>query len=81
MASLYYKDATAAILVYDVTNEKSFESISYWVEELKNKATRDNMVMCLVGNKCDIEQNQKKISTNTAKSNYSFFIFSLFRRI
>lgn len=31
MAPLYYRDADAAILVYDVTNPKSFESLNFWL--------------------------------------------------
>lgn len=33
---LYYKDEKAIILVYDITNKKTFESIKdYWVPEIK----------------------------------------------
>jgi small GTP-binding protein len=42
-----------AILVYDVTNHESFESIPEWIELVKN-AARPNAVLMLVGNKCDV---------------------------
>jgi len=32
MAPLYYKGANAAIIVYDIKNQTTFESISYWLE-------------------------------------------------
>lgn len=67
MANLYYQDAAAAILTYDVTQEKSFESLSYWVEELKNRVDQDKLVLCLAGNKCDCETNDKKVSNQKAK--------------
>lgn len=68
MANLYYQDAAAAILTYDVTNEKSFESLSFWIDELRNKIDQDKIVLCLAGNKCDSDNNDKQVLTNTAKT-------------
>lgn len=68
MANLYYQDAAAAILTYDVSNEKSFESLNYWIEELRNKIDQDKIVLCLAGNKCDKDQNEKKVQYSSAKS-------------
>jgi Ras-related protein Rab-5C len=68
MANLYYHDASAAILTYDVSNEKSYESLNYWIEELKNKVDKDKLVLCLAGNKCDREVIDKKVHTLTAKN-------------
>jgi small GTP-binding protein len=67
MANLYYRDASAAILTYDITNEKTFTSINYWVEELRNKCDRDNMVLCLAANKCDVDNSERKVQTSTGK--------------
>lgn len=36
MAPMYYRNASAAMLVYDVTNSKSFEEIRGWVTELQS---------------------------------------------
>ena len=37
IAKIFYKDAKAAILVYDITSEKSFDEIkNYWYEQIKN---------------------------------------------
>ena len=33
---MYYRGASLALLVYDVTNEESFEKAKEWVSELKN---------------------------------------------
>jgi len=68
MANLYYQDASAAILTYDVSNEKSFESLNYWIEELRNKIDQDKIVLCLAGNKCDKDYNEKKVQYSTAKA-------------
>lgn len=65
MANLYYRDASAAILTYDATNEKTFDSINFWVEELKYKCDQEKLVLCLAGNKCDVED--RKIQYSTGK--------------
>jgi small GTP-binding protein len=67
MANLYYRDASAAILTYDITNEKTFESLSYWVEELKYKCDQEKLVLCLAGNKCDVDSSERQVSYNTGK--------------
>ena len=59
MASLYYKDAAAAILTYDITEESSLENLCYWIEELKNTADNKDILLCLAGNKCDANENRK----------------------
>lgn len=42
-----------ALLVYDVTNRRSFESLQAWAEEVKNVAPKDVM-LALIGNKSDL---------------------------
>ena len=64
MASLYYKDAVAAILVYDVSNKESLESLDYWVTELKNNVDNTNFIISLAGNKCDLSNEVKTVSYN-----------------
>jgi small GTP-binding protein len=34
LARMYYRDADAAVLVYDITKNASFEGLKNWVEEL-----------------------------------------------
>lgn len=68
MANLYYRDAQAAILVYDVTNEASFQSVDYWIQELLEKANAKNnsILLVLAGNKSDL-QSDRKVQINQAK--------------
>ena len=68
MTNLYYRDAQVAILTYDITNESSFNSIEFWIKELKYKVENENMILCLVGNKCDVNVNDRKITTNKGKT-------------
>lgn len=67
MANLYYQDAAAAILTYDVTNEKTLQSLNYWIDELKNKLNQDKIVICIAGNKCDCDPNERKVPTISGK--------------
>ena len=53
---------------YDITNESSFASIDFWIEELKFKVENENMILCLVGNKSDVTQDERKVSTAKAKN-------------
>ncbi len=52
MAPMYYRGAKAAICVFDVTNEESFNRILAWLRDLKAHAD-PNVVICIAGNKCD----------------------------
>ena len=68
MASLYYKDAVAAILVYDVSNPESLESLDYWVKELKENVDNKDFIISLAGNKVDLENDLKKLTYNEGKN-------------
>jgi Ras-related protein Rab-5C len=68
MTNLYYRDAQVAILTYDITNESSFSSIDFWINELKYKVENENMILCLVGNKSDVNANERKVMASKGKS-------------
>ncbi|EAX94134.1 small GTP-binding protein, putative [Trichomonas vaginalis G3] len=53
LAPIYYKDAVAAILVYSVTDSKSFEKMQQWRKELVS-SRGDNIKIILCGNKIDL---------------------------
>ena len=67
MTNLYYRDAQVAILTYDVTNPQTFEGLGYWLKELNDKVNRDNMLLFLAGNKCDVDNDMKRVSSSKAK--------------
>jgi len=54
MAPLYYRDAQAALLVYDISDTRTFSSLDYWVRELDEKVRDENMVLFMAGNKADL---------------------------
>jgi len=50
----YYRGAAGALLVYDITRRDTFQHLSRWLEEARNHANA-NMVIMLIGNKSDLE--------------------------
>ncbi|GFN98035.1 ras-related protein rab-21 [Plakobranchus ocellatus] len=75
MAPMYYRKANAAMLVYDITSLDSFYDIKDWVKELK-KNVDTPIVLCLLGNKSDLE-NGRKVSKEDAEE-YAASIDALF---
>lgn len=57
ISRLYYRGANAAILCYDVTNEKSFADMGLWLKELRDHCgleADDDMILHIVGTKSDV---------------------------
>lgn len=50
----YYRGANGILLVYDITQPKTFDNISKWVRNINEHASEDVERM-LIGNKCDME--------------------------
>ena len=68
----YYIKGDAFILMYDVTNENSFNDLNQWIKDIKeNKGidnnNNENYVIYLAGNKIDII-NERKIQTEDAEN-------------
>ncbi|EIN13491.1 ras-domain-containing protein [Punctularia strigosozonata HHB-11173 SS5] len=64
LAPMYYRNAQAAVVVYDVTKASSLEKAKSWVKELQRQAN-PNIVIALAGNKVDLVQ-QPSSSTPAA---------------
>jgi Ras-related protein Rab-8A len=52
ITTAYYRGAMGIILVYDVTDETTFQNIRNWLRAVQQHAT-ENVNIILVGNKCD----------------------------
>lgn len=50
----YIRDSTIAIIVFDVTNTTSFDSVAKWVDDVRTERD-DSVVMMAIGNKTDLE--------------------------
>ena len=76
LASMFYKEASAAILVYDITRKDSFEQIQqYWASQIKENSP-SNIILALCGNKSDIIE-EEKVDEEEAR-NYAKEINALF---
>jgi small GTP-binding protein len=55
ITSAYYRGAIGALLLYDVSASLTFQSLPRWLQELRENAD-GNIVVMLVGNKCDLQE-------------------------
>ena len=53
--SSYYRGAHGILLIFDVTETESFESLKNWLIEIE-KNTNKNVIKLLIGNKCDLDE-------------------------
>ena len=58
LAKMFFKDAAVTLLVYDITNKDSFIEIKdYWMDLVKEHG-REQVIMYIVGNKCDLSEKE-----------------------
>eukprot|EP01132_Coremiostelium_polycephalum_P009998 gene9998-12261_t len=53
LTPMYYRGASAAVIVYDITKRNTFETLKRWVSELQKHAA-PNLILALAGNKLDL---------------------------
>lgn len=58
ITSAYYRGAMGIMLVYDITQEKSFENIKNWIRNIEENASTDVEKM-LLGNKCELNEKRQ----------------------
>eukprot|EP01105_Mastigella_eilhardi_P022073 TRINITY_DN5405_c0_g2_i2.p2 TRINITY_DN5405_c0_g2~~TRINITY_DN5405_c0_g2_i2.p2 ORF type:complete len:173 (+),score=57.16 TRINITY_DN5405_c0_g2_i2:672-1190(+) len=89
----YIRDCSVAVIVYDITQRKSFVNVDKWIEDVRAERSSD-VILVIVGNKTDlaekrqvsIEEGEKKAKEHqtlfletSAKAGYN--IKQLFRKI
>lgn len=62
---MYYRNAQAALVVYDVTKPSSLTKAKHWVAELQRQAS-PGIVIALVGNKLDLTDDGGDASASAA---------------
>jgi len=66
ITTAYYRGAMGILLVYDVTDDKSFANIRNWIRNIEQHAS-ENVNKILIGNKCDLVD-KKVIDTARGKA-------------
>ena len=64
LTTSYYRNSDAAILVYGIDDEESFESLHRWTKEL-DRCGKDGLIKIIVGNKSDLEE-ERAVSQESA---------------
>ena len=76
VTKLFYKDANAALLVYDISNKYTFEELqNYWIDQVRDSAPKD-IILAIVANKSDLiesEQVDEAMAREFAKDNGALF--------
>lgn len=62
----YYRGAHGYVLVYDITNQESFDHVKYWLGEIK-KNGNEEVHKVIVGNKADLED-QRMVKYDEGKA-------------
>ena len=57
----FIKKADGVLLIYDISNRNSFEAINGWIQSLTDVG-KENIPVILVGNKCDLTEDIRKVS-------------------
>ena len=69
----YYKSAEGILLLYDITNRNSFESVESWIEQIKSSISgklQSDYLIILIGNKLDLVKeniSERKVTEKEAK--------------
>ncbi|KAI9018720.1 ras family-domain-containing protein [Phycomyces nitens] len=72
----YYRGAAGALLVYDITRRDTFENLSTWLEDVRQHAN-PNTVIIVIGNKSDLDskrQVSREEGERFARENDLFFL-------
>jgi Ras-related protein Rab-5C len=64
LAPMYYRNADAAVLVYDITDPDSFDALLSWYQELQKNVP--DCIIFLAGNKLDLKD-KRKVSLQQAQ--------------
>ena len=76
LTRIFYKNAKAVVLVYNITNKATFEEVkNYWYEQVKQNCD-SNVIIAIAANKSDLyekRQVEDEEGENFAKSIGAFF--------
>ena len=61
-----FRGAKGIVLVFDITNRKSFDQLNYWINSFESYGVREEGVL-IIGNKSDLEE-QREVKTKDAQT-------------
>mmetsp|Transcript_19220 Transcript_19220/g.44728 ORF Transcript_19220/g.44728 Transcript_19220/m.44728 type:complete len:228 (+) Transcript_19220:82-765(+) len=67
LAPMYYRGASAAVVVYDQTNSVTFDRAQEWVRQVMTTSTNPKIVIALAANKMDMAE-QRAIPLEAAEA-------------
>ena len=77
LTTMFYKDANAAVMVYDVTRKDSFEEMkNYWANQIKENSP-ENIILAIAANKSDLIEQEtvdEEEARNFAKELNAIFV-------
>lgn len=62
----YYRNSVGGLLLFDITNRRSFQNVHEWLEETKVHVQPYQIVFVLVGHKCDLDT-QRQVTRHEAE--------------
>merc|ERR1712144_31230 len=62
----YIRDSSVAVVVYDISNAKSFQQTNKWIDDVRTERGTD-VIMVLVGNKTDLSE-KRQVSTEEGEA-------------
>ena len=78
ISKMSYKRSDGILVGFALNDQKTFESISYWIEQIyENKGKNSDVSVVLFGNKCDDKENivVKEEEINKIKNKYNLQYF------
>lgn len=75
---LYFKGANAALIVYDVTDRRSFEKAKYWSNQVSNYEGETKIATFVIANKVDLCERQEVSSKESDEFTQSIGAFGPF---
>ena len=80
LVSNFYKSSALAIVVYAINDRKSFEDIDEWIDGVRKNSSSD-IILFLVGNKFDVDEEERKVTYEEGEELKNKLGFSYFSEI
>ena len=62
----FYRNASGAVVAYDISDKWSFDQVKSWIEEVKAYSNTETNIV-IVGTKCDILDSEVKVTEEEGK--------------